>query len=491
MPATSPRPHGILEQSKMAENSAARVKLILSLFEIDALKFGKFTLKSGIESPVYFDLRVIISYPKILAQVADEMWKSALPLQGNFSQVCGVPYTALPIATCISTKYDIPMLIKRKEAKTYGTKKLIEGSFEKNAVCLVIEDVVTTGSSVLETVKDLSTVEVKVNDAIVLLDRCQGGREALAAKGIQLHSVLTLTEVLKVLHEAGKVDKAMVEKVELFIKENSRVVPVTVPATRPSITKLSYEERSTMATNPIAQKLYTIMHNKQSNLCVSADLTTTQAVLELVEKVGPYVCLVKTHIDILEDFNMAFITKLQELAKRHNFLLFEDRKFADIGNTVKYQYGAGIYHISDWAHIINAHSVPGEGVVQGLKDIGNPKNKACLMIAQMSSSGNLASGDYTVATVKMAEQNSDFVIGFISTSCVSENPVFIHMTPGIQLAAGSDALGQQYLTPEEVIKNRGSDVIIVGRAIYKATDPVLAAQSYQEAGFKAYEHRLN
>jgi uridine monophosphate synthetase len=468
----------------MASENSPRVKLILDLFEIGALKFGTFTLKSGIESPVYFDLRVIVSYPKIMVQVADEMWKASKCL--SFAQLCGVPYTALPIATCVSTKYDVPMMIKRKEAKSYGTKKLIEGKFEKNTVCLVIEDVVTTGSSVLETVRDLATVEVLVHDAIVLLDRCQGGRETLADKGIKLHSVFTLKEVLAILEETGKLDKIMVERVNAFIEQNSNVVPVVPQASKP----LHYQDRATIATNLVAKTLFTIMHQKQSNLCVSVDLTSTTTILDLVNKVGDFICMVKVHVDIIEDFSMEFISALQALAKKHNFLIFEDRKFADIGNTVKYQYGSGMYRVSDWAHIVNAHSVPGEGVVKGLKEVGMPKGRACLMIAQMSSAGNLATGPYTEATVKMAEDNSDFVIGFICTSRVSENPAFIHMTPGVKLQSGGDNLGQQYLTPKEVITNRGSDVIIVGRGIYAADDPVNAAKSYQEAGFNAYKARL-
>ena len=468
----------------MANENSPRVKLILDLFEIGALKFGTFTLKSGIESPVYFDLRVIVSYPKIMLQVADEMWKAAKGL--TFAQLCGVPYTALPIATCMSTKYDIPMMIKRKEAKSYGTKKLIEGKFDKNTVCLVIEDVVTTGSSVLETVRDLATVEVLVHDAIVLLDRCQGGKESLADKGIKLHSVFMLKEVLSILEETGKLDKEMVTRVSNFIEQNSNVVPVVPQASKP----LTYQQRAAMATNPIAKMLLTIMDKKQSNLCVSVDLTSTAAVLDLVNKVGDFVCMVKLHIDIIEDFCVEFISALQALAQKHNFLIFEDRKFADIGNTVKYQYSSGVYCISNWAHIVNAHSVPGEGVVKGLKDVGMPMGRACLMIAQMSTAGNLATGAYTEATVKIAEDNSDFVIGFICTSRVSEDPTFIHVTPGVKLETGGDSLGQQYLTPEEVITKRGSDVIIVGRGIYAADDPTMAAKSYKESGFNAYKARL-
>lgn len=468
----------------MANERSARVKLILDLFEINALKFGTFTLKSGIESPVYFDLRVIVSFPKIMMQVADEMWKATQGLK--FTQLCGVPYTALPIATCMSTRYDVPMMIRRKETKSYGTKKLIEGKFDKGTVCLVIEDVVTTGSSVMETVRDLAVAEVIVHDAIVLLDRCQGGRESLADKGIKLHSVFTLKEVLLILEETGKLDKAMVKRVCTFIEENSNVVPVKPQPSKP----LTYQQRATLTTNPVAKMLFTIMHEKQSNLCASVDLTSTAAVLDLVDKVGHYICMVKLHVDIIEDFTMKFVSSLQSLAQKYNFLIFEDRKFADIGNTVKQQYASGIYRISDWAHIVNAHSVPGEGVVKGLKEVGMQKERACLMIAQMSSLGNLATSQYTEATVKIAEDNSNFVIGFICTSQVSPNPAFIHLTPGVKLQSGSDTLGQQYLTPEEVITNHGSDVIIVGRGIYAADDPIQAAKLYQEAGFHAYKARL-
>src|SRR3989339_1614268 len=104
--------------------------LVLQLFEIGAVKFGSFELKSGIISPIYIDLRVIVSYPKVLGVVADLMWNKIADY--DFDIICGVPYTALPMATAISLKYDKPMVMRRKEAKDYGTKKLLKDIFWEN-----------------------------------------------------------------------------------------------------------------------------------------------------------------------------------------------------------------------------------------------------------------------------------------------------------------------------------------------------------------------
>lgn len=85
------------------------------------------------------------------------------------------------------------------------------------------------------------------------------------------------------------------------------------------------------------------MRCKQTTLCVAVDILNSTDLLNFAERVGPHICALKTHIDILEDFHPNLLQPLQEIAKSHNFLLFEDRKFADIGKTVEYQYSKGLY----------------------------------------------------------------------------------------------------------------------------------------------------
>ncbi len=192
-------------------------EIALALYEIGAIKFGEFTLKSGIKSPIYIDLRLLISYPKILKMISTAMVEVAKELK--FDVIAGIPYTALPIATTISVDQNWPMTYARKEVKEYGTKKKIEGVFKEGDTALIIDDLITTGGSKFETTEPFESSGLKITDFIVLVDREQGGGRLLNEKGYKLHSIIGINELLDILNTEGKLADADYQKAKDFIAE--------------------------------------------------------------------------------------------------------------------------------------------------------------------------------------------------------------------------------------------------------------------------------
>lgn len=450
----------------------SKKEFFLECYKLGIIKFGRFTLKSGIESPFYVDLRPLASDPKILKHLANYMLEM-LPLD-NFDLICGVPYAALPMATAMSLESYIPLIIKRKEAKDYGTKKLIEGIFTKGQNCLLVEDVITSGKSLLETIPEVENEGLSVSDIVVVLDRQQGGKEILEKKGYRVHTLFTITEVCKILKDEGHLIDEEVERINDFLAGN--VVRFQEEK------RLSYEQKLEICDHSVAQKLLQIALEKRSNLIVSADVTSTQELLELAEKVGPHIVALKTHIDILLDFNFdETIVPLKELAVKYNFLLMEDRKFADIGNTQELQFSYGTYKISQWADLVTAQ------VIAGYESLDCFRNVGVVAILGMSSRGTLTDENYREEATKIALSHPNVFGGVSQHKIPNELLLF---TPGINLADSDDNKGQQYHTPDYAFTQLEADFIIVGRGIYKADDAEKAVLKYKFAGWEAYENCL-
>ena len=204
------------DESRISNNELS--SLADGLLEAGCIKFGEFTLKSGLKSPIYIDLRRVISHPKLLADIA----QAYLPLLSNlqFSRIAGLPYAAIPIATAISLAGNYPMIYPRKEVKTYGTKAEIEGEYHAGETALVIDDLATTGGSKFEAIEKLTGAGLVVKDIVVLVDRQSGAKESLEQAGYSMHAVLTISQLLDHWEEHGKVSRDKIEETRKFLSGN-------------------------------------------------------------------------------------------------------------------------------------------------------------------------------------------------------------------------------------------------------------------------------
>ncbi len=186
-------------------NQHPQQDLILQLYDIGCIIFGSFVQASGAVFPYYIDLRKIISNPQVFNQVLNAYEKILRNL--NFDRLVGIPYGSLPTATGLALRLNCPMIFPRKEVKAHGTRKLIEGNFHPGETVAVVDDILISGKSVMEGADKLKSVGLNVNDIVVLIDHEQGVKDRLKENGYCSHAVLTISEIIETLHQAGRINE--------------------------------------------------------------------------------------------------------------------------------------------------------------------------------------------------------------------------------------------------------------------------------------------
>lgn len=168
-----------------------------------AVRLGQFKLHSGRISPIYLDLRLLVSYPDALRE-ATAVYRAILE-KLSFDVLVATPLAGLPIGTAVALAMNRPLIYPRPSAKSYGTGKLIEGKWEAGMTAVVLDDLITSGDSILGTIKTLKAAGLRVNDAVVLIDREQGGLPSLQKQGYNLHAGMTLSQLLAILEDRGRI----------------------------------------------------------------------------------------------------------------------------------------------------------------------------------------------------------------------------------------------------------------------------------------------
>lgn len=290
----------------------------------------------------------------------------------------------------------------------------------------------------------------------------------------------------------------------------------------PDYTQLSYEQRKEYAANEIGKKLFDIMTAKKTNLAVALDIESLESIINIVKLIGPYICVLKIHADTLKDFfsenqstltsfdsekfvlkKIPLIYELKKIANDLNFLIMEDRKFADIGSVVQQQYTSGPFQIAEWADLVTTHSLSGGGMIEAMQAALEKENikepRGVIMLPQMSTKENLLTPEYTLRTImqiiQLKEKGINLPTGLITRSKIDFNNKqldygILRMTPGIGLFEHTNK-DQQYITPQKAFESLGTDIAIVGRAIYNSQNPIQVAQTLQQTCWNEYTHRIN
>lgn len=299
------------------ENSEPIEKLVVDLFNKNCIKFGKFTLKNGTISPIYIDLKNIISYPYLVNTVCSFFVNKIKNL--DFDYICGVPYGGIPIASIISNKANIPMIMVRKELKKYGLKKSIEGEYESGKSCILIEDTITTGSSVNKFIQMLNSEGIEVKYVFVICDRRDN--TVPPPLGYEIISLFNAVDIFKTLKKQNMIsakndylNKFIVSKYGIFADFISK-------------------KKSLNSDDKVASALISIILKKQTNLCFSLGLQEEidiKWLIQVLGKIGGHICLLKINSDNIVGFknNKAYMNALVKMANELEFMIYDDTKIS-------------------------------------------------------------------------------------------------------------------------------------------------------------------
>lgn len=192
------------------------------LLENDVIKFGNFTLSSGKSSSYYIDLRLVSSFPhqfrKMIKNLQDLISKDIG--FDNFDSIASVPTGGLVIASAFAIETVKPLIYVRTKPKEYGTSSSIEGKTYKGMKVLMIDDVATTGCSMVNSIKLLKEAGINVTDAFVIINRLEGAEKSLDSEGVKLHQLTDILEITRSLYELKLIKNEILEKIQTQVKQN-------------------------------------------------------------------------------------------------------------------------------------------------------------------------------------------------------------------------------------------------------------------------------
>jgi orotate phosphoribosyltransferase len=191
------------------------------LHKNDIIKFGDFTLASGKKSSYYVDLRLVPSYPHEFRKMVKYLENEITQEIGldKFDSIVSVPTGGLVIASALAIETIKPLIYVRSKPKDYGTSKSVEGKIHDGMKVVMIDDVATTGGSVVNAIKSLKEANISIKDAYVIVNRMEGADNALLELGVKMHSILNILQITETLYEQNLIDATVLERVKKQINK--------------------------------------------------------------------------------------------------------------------------------------------------------------------------------------------------------------------------------------------------------------------------------
>ena len=486
-------------------------------------EFESHTLKNSSKTEYYFNSKKIYSNVTIVNDITDIIVNKIERLDIEYKHIVSVPYGAIPISSIVSNKVEKPLLFVRKESKINPIEKVICGTYEFGDEVILIEDVLTAGSGILETVAHLENRGISISAIILIFDRETGALDDLKetlnipiVSVFKISSFINYYSVKKLLNEfdLGKLISSMAtdrkhyinlkETLELNKKENDDYL-------------VSVKNYDYIFKNKLSLLLTGLVIKKKTNLCLALDVTKWEDGKVILDMSGPYICMVKLQCDLLTDIDCidTFIKELKDLARKHKFLIMADSKIGDVDKITYKKLTEGFYKMHEWANFVTIHGLSAMGCYDYMcdaniklgkkedkkeenkikeindainekdseeseeseeneerKDISDYFNNLCL-VTDMNQTDNLFTSNYKEGCIELLNNNKHF-----SECVISQNGTKIKdrikLTSGIHLLENEIIETRKYRNIKTAIMEEKNHIIIVGSAIidfyYKLID---------------------
>ena len=487
-----------------------KINLVKEIYNCDVLKFGEFKLKDGIVSPYYFNLRNLLSNPNVSNKLAEYIETCILNYKKKnnefeIDRISGVPLGSIPISTLVSSRMNLPMIMPRKKRKEYGEKNEIEGILNIGDEIVVIEDTLTTGKSVLETIKAIERNGGLVSLVVCIFDRDCGGIERVKEAGYNVLPIINVNFFCDVLVNEKIIDEFQYESILNFtnVEKNKYIKSLKLgneikisndtpdnslnegnnDNTNNDENNLTYKNLE-MFNHKLKSVIFDLIYFKKSNLCLSLNTKTWEQGKKILDACGKYVVIVKTNVQLYSDYSNNFFKEIREYAHKYSFLIIEDRNLSDIAINNWDVMNKDYFKMDNWANFVTIQGLTSNSTLQLYKEKcdGRHNINVCpLLVVELNTNNDktICNKEYSQNCINILEKNS-FHSPLIMCQRIDKIKNRIKCTPYVCLEGDEEFESIKYRSVEKAIIEDGNHLIFVDNDIIYCDEPEEKAKLFAE-----------